>query len=197
MVISAWTYTSFCALAIFSKLPQALTLPSTIPAANYQAYDYGMDRSLLAKRQYQSYATYAITGVHTGSGVNGSLPLRQEVRELEENTDLWTLYILGLDMMQGTDQNDLLSWYQIAGWYIYIGICRRVLICMLGIHGRPYLPWDHSLSTPNNNNNGYCTHVSILFLPWHRPYLALYEVCRLIEMKCSTADYASSKCFMI
>jgi len=31
-----------------------------------------------------------------------------------------------------------------------------------------------------NENNGYCTHVSNLFPPWHRPYLALYEVCILI-----------------
>jgi len=29
---------------------------------------------------------------------------------------------------------------------------------------------------PGNVQNGYCTHVSILFPPWHRPYLAFYEV---------------------
>lgn len=120
MAISTWTHICCCALVIFSKLPATLALPSTIPAATYRAYDYGIDRSFLAKRQSQSNSTYAITGVHTGDGVNGSLPIRQEVRELEENADLWTLYILGLDMMQGTDQSDLMSWYQIAGWSIRI-----------------------------------------------------------------------------
>lgn len=24
-------------------------------------------------------------------------------------------------------------------------------------------------------NAGYCTHRSVLFVPWHRPYLLLYE----------------------
>ena len=52
-----------------------------------------------------------------------------------------------------------------------------------GIHGLPYERW------PNQewNNDipkkpiqpwfgGFCTHSSILFLTWHRPYLALFEV---------------------
>ena len=34
---------------------------------------------------------------------------------MEKDTDLWTLYILGLNMMQYTDQSELLSYYQIAG----------------------------------------------------------------------------------
>lgn len=52
----------------------------------------------------------------------------------------------------------MLSWYQIAG-----------------IHGRPYQAFDGVQPTPGNQENGYCTHVSILFPTWHRPYLALYE----------------------
>ena len=30
-------------------------------------------------------------------------------------------------------------------------------------------------------NAGFCTHTSIIFLTWHRPYLALYEVCSLLS----------------
>jgi tyrosinase len=45
-----------------------------------------------------------------------------------------------------------------------------------GIHGRPFVPFDNVLAEPGDENNGYCTHVSILFPTWHRPYLALYEV---------------------
>jgi tyrosinase len=44
-----------------------------------------------------------------------------------------------------------------------------------GIHGRPYQSFDGVEPTSGDANNGYCTHVSILFPTWHRPYLALYE----------------------
>lgn len=36
--------------------------------------------------------------------------------------------------------------------------------------------WNGVAGNPNTNPPaGYCTHVSNMFLPWHRPYLALYE----------------------
>jgi tyrosinase len=47
---------------------------------------------------------------------------------------------------------------------------------MTGIHGRPYKAYDNVQALQGNEANGYCTHVSIIFPPWHRPYLALYEV---------------------
>ena len=50
-----------------------------------------------------------------------------------------------------------------------------LLISFLGIHGRPYQPFDGVNPTAGNAQNGYCTHVSILFPTWHRPYLALFE----------------------
>jgi tyrosinase len=47
----------------------------------------------------------------------------------------------------------------------------------------PYTTWpDESWNTDikqvfkKDDFGGFCTHSSILFLPWHRPYLALYEV---------------------
>lgn len=43
----------------------------------------------------------------------------------------------------------------------------------LGIHGRPFVAWD-GVNGPFKT--GYCTHGSILFPTWHRPYLALFEV---------------------
>ena len=46
-----------------------------------------------------------------------------------------------------------------------------------GIHGVPYVPWqnDEKITKPVVSNAGYCTHRSVLFVPWHRPYLLLYE----------------------
>lgn len=45
-----------------------------------------------------------------------------------------------------------------------------------GIHGRPFQSWD-DVNGSGNPNTGYCTHGSVLFPTWHRPYLAVYEVC--------------------
>ena len=42
----------------------------------------------------------------------------------------------------------------------------------VGIHGIPFQSWDEAFG---DNNLGYCTHNSILFGPWHRVYLALFE----------------------
>jgi tyrosinase len=69
--------------------------------------------------------------------------------------DQWNLYLLGLKDFQEVDQLDPLSYYQIAG-----------------IHGLPYRPWN---GVEGNQVTGYCTHSSILFPTWHRPYLALFE----------------------
>ena len=48
----------------------------------------------------------------------------------------------------------------------------------------PYTRWpdsDWNDEKPINKQQGYCTHTSVLFLTWHRPYLALYEVCYMSE----------------
>ena len=43
----------------------------------------------------------------------------------------------------------------------------------------PFESWQNDPTPPAypNIQAGYCTHRSVLFVPWHRPYLALYEVC--------------------
>lgn len=81
------------------------------------SYDYGIATSQLVKRQNaQLYSPSGIvTGVLTGTDPSGSAPLRPDILDLEQNSDLWSLYILGLDLMQYTDQSQLFSWYQLAG----------------------------------------------------------------------------------
>ncbi|KAF7945069.1 hypothetical protein EAE96_009849 [Botrytis aclada] len=104
---------------------------------------------------------YPITGPPKPSPApaDGSVPLRREIRDLQHNfPDQWTLYILGLQAFQQLDQKSDLSWYGIAG-----------------IHGRPYRPWGGVKGDNSSGWQGYCTHSSILFAPWHRPYLALFE----------------------
>jgi tyrosinase len=105
----------------------------------------------------------AITGVPTTPGAGGRVPLRREIRDLQRNSpDQFNLYVLGLRHLQSLDEQQLASFYQIAG-----------------IHGMPYKPWNGVGSTTNwassSGFGGYCTHSSILFTTWHRPYMALYE----------------------
>lgn len=90
---------------------------------------------------------------------DGSLPLRIEIRDLQANhADQWNLYLLALDAFKNQDEKSDLSYYGIAG-----------------IHGRPYRPWGGVKGNNPSGWQGYCTHSSILFAPWHRPYLALFE----------------------
>lgn len=51
-----------------------------------------------------------------------------------------------------------------------------------GIHGMPYVEWDGAGSKPASREwEGYCTHGSVLFPVWHRPYVAVYEVRPLLQ----------------
>ncbi len=49
-----------------------------------------------------------------------------------------------------------------------------------GIHGLPYIPWDGATGgkawDDSTQWGGYCTHGSVLFPTWHRPYVMLFEV---------------------
>ncbi|CAK7214717.1 hypothetical protein SCUCBS95973_002228 [Sporothrix curviconia] len=149
-----------------------------MPAAA-NLYDYGFDvHAHLSRRTHGRFGAgagaelpFVVTGL--GGHRNGTIPPRQEIRQMEKDTDLWTLYILGLNMMQYTDQSELLSYYQIAG-----------------IHGVPWIEWNSVAPAPGSENTGYCTHVSELFLTWHRPYLALYEqvLFSLVEFIASLYD---------
>ncbi|KAK8089605.1 hypothetical protein PG997_004566 [Apiospora hydei] len=125
----------------------------TIPYVDAK-YDYGRDvRRALQKRQS---AQPAIT---TGAPrVNGTIPLRKEIREFQGYHEQWSLYILALDWMQFTSQDDPYSWYRMAG-----------------IHAAPFVDYGGVQALPDGGLNGYCTHVSNLFPTWHRPYLAYFE----------------------
>ncbi|EFX05338.1 tyrosinase precursor [Grosmannia clavigera kw1407] len=81
-----------------------------------QMYDYGfeVDHHLFQSHiQLRDTATPYVVGniLHA----TNTTAVRQEIRKLEQDPDLWTLYMLGLNMMQYVDQNQLLSYYQVAG----------------------------------------------------------------------------------
>ncbi|KAK4498075.1 hypothetical protein PRZ48_010731 [Zasmidium cellare] len=104
------------------------------------------------RRRQNDNGTFAVTGIQ-----DAGVEPRLEIRELERDADAWNLYVLGMQRFQATEQSDRFSYYRLCG-----------------IHGRPYEPWD-GVEATGNSEDGYCAHVSNIFLTWHRPYLALYE----------------------
>ncbi|KAL2131576.1 hypothetical protein VTI74DRAFT_4873 [Chaetomium olivicolor] len=131
-----------------------LCFAATLVLGQYKGYDYGFDVQGRVKRQLAKDRASLVVRQKD----RGDIHLRQEIRQLEQDQDLWTLYILALSMMQYTDQSSPTSYYAIAG-----------------IHGEPHHTWGGVEPVPGNENTGYCTHSSVLFPTWHRPYLALYE----------------------
>lgn len=88
-------------------------------------------------------------------------PPRREINDLIKDHYQFPLYVQALAAMQADAENDVISHYQMAG-----------------IHGLPYVEWDGSGGSkpvPGSGWSGYCTHGSVLFPTWHRPYVLLYE----------------------
>ena len=81
---------------------------------------------------------------------------------LTQDPQVFNLLILALHDVQkdeGEIQNKM-HWFQVAG-----------------IHGLPLIAWDgvHENNNYGRKNGFYCTHGTVLFPTWHRPYLAMME----------------------
>lgn len=87
-------------------------------------------------------------------GPVGPIPSRLEINDFIKKDDHFSLYIQALNALFKTPDSDPLSYYQISG-----------------IHGMPFVSWNGS----PGGDGGYCSHRSVLFPTWHRPYLALLE----------------------
>ncbi|KAH8653861.1 common central domain of tyrosinase-domain-containing protein [Xylariales sp. PMI_506] len=104
-----------------------------------------------------------ITGVLTPGGKPG---MRLPISQLQQQHPFaFALYVQALAAWQnaGSDKVDPdnvngTSYFQVVG-----------------VHGVPFVPWQNDPSAVQIPEIGYCTHRSVLFMPWHRPYLMLYE----------------------
>ncbi|KAH9989736.1 tyrosinase [Russula compacta] len=106
-------------------------------------------------------AHVVITGAQGGETPGAVAPNRLEINDLIANHDQFSLYIQALNVMHSTPQNDPRSHFGISG-----------------IHGLPYERWQGAGDVnpvPGAQFGGYCTHGTVLFPTWHRPYVALYE----------------------
>ncbi|KAH9980147.1 photo-regulated tyrosinase [Lactifluus volemus] len=104
---------------------------------------------------------FIVTGGQGGQTQGAAAPNRREINDLIQDPVQFSLYIQALTIMFKDSQSDIISHFGIGG-----------------IHGLPFKEWDDA----GGNNpvsgsqwGGYCTHGSMLFPTWHRPYVALYE----------------------
>ncbi|KAE9400782.1 tyrosinase [Gymnopus androsaceus JB14] len=103
---------------------------------------------------------YLVTGATGGSTSGAGAPNRLEINVFVKQEDQFSLYIQALQLISGKSQSEIDSFFQIGG-----------------IHGLPYVPWDGAGSKPVDPDawEGYCTHGSVLFPTFHRPYVLLVE----------------------
>lgn len=129
------------------------------------------------------------------------VPLRLSVNDLQAAAGpQWDLYVQALRAMQDMDSDDKLSYFQTAGMLMSVYAAAEGVYAdplRPGIHGMPYVQWDNAGPRQGSQWLGYCPHgVSFgsscfveqsrkiakltiiqepLFLPWHRPYVLLFE----------------------
>lgn len=94
----------------FYLLPGFLLFALAAAQGDLGSYSYGFDVTHVLRRQ----ASQRII-VSRLPSVNGTVPIRPEIRQMKRNTHKWNLYLLALSMMQNTSQDQELSWYQITG----------------------------------------------------------------------------------
>ena len=118
---------------------------------------------------------FAVIGTQGGvDGNTGFRPMRIDINQFKLAGPAWDLYIQALQQFLATNQSGQFSYYQIAGKFSMSWSQSSLTIPLVGIHGYPNTAWDGV--TGNGGGVGFCTHGSILFPVWHRPYLALFEV---------------------
>ena len=75
---------------------------------------------------FNSVLAFQITGVQAGVDLSGARPARQEINNLATSGPVFDLYVLALQAFQNVNQSDLLSYYQIAGWYRQNAHCQTI-----------------------------------------------------------------------
>ncbi|EME47152.1 hypothetical protein DOTSEDRAFT_69194 [Dothistroma septosporum NZE10] len=140
--------------AALSSLSLIATLSSTVAAhGSHESHD---------RLHYRQAAETGPVVVTTGSKSlgDGQVHARLEVSDMFANRpDQWSLLILALQKFQSGSTSNVTSYYAISS-----------------IHGVPREEWDGVAQCDTcNGADGYCTHDSVLFPPWHRAYTALYE----------------------
>ncbi|KAH6842988.1 hypothetical protein B0I37DRAFT_208669 [Chaetomium sp. MPI-CAGE-AT-0009] len=103
---------------------------------------------------------FPVVGAKTGINKNtGQTPARLNINTLwARGGPQWDLYVLALSELQAMNETDELSYFGITG-----------------IHGFPHSAWNGVRHVDGAPEAGFCPHGDLLFITWHRPYVALFE----------------------
>ena len=88
-----------------------LAATSLLSALSYGSPPHAVSNELVAARQAAG-SYFAITGA------SGGVYPRLELRDLEKTGEMWNLYLLAMTNFQAMNQNEIASWYQIAGMFL-------------------------------------------------------------------------------
>jgi tyrosinase len=95
-------------LHLINSLLRILLVLLTLSGVRASPTPYpGFGLSVVATQQS---SPFAITGL-----AGQSVQARLEIRDLQQNAEQWSLFLLGLQRLQSMNQTDFLSWFQIAG----------------------------------------------------------------------------------
>ncbi|KAK6515094.1 hypothetical protein TWF506_007441 [Arthrobotrys conoides] len=126
------------------------TSTSSIPSTSSRATSTSTSESLTSAAQ----PTFA-----AAVGAEAACVERLKVEDMQtRRPDSFNLLLLAWRELQVASETDDLSFYRLSR-----------------IHGAPFTPWQMPEEGNYNRQVGYCTHHSVLFLTWHRPFLLLLE----------------------
>ncbi|RFN51310.1 di-copper centre-containing protein [Fusarium flagelliforme] len=129
---------------------------------------------------------YPITGIQDDLDPDANAQLRQVPVRMD--VDDWflsnelvhinqrALFFPAFWNLSQMSPHEKLSWFQLAG-----------------IHGKPFIAWDEPPQEGKTKQSGYCTHNSILFTTWHRPYMLLWEQVIYELMKVEAEKFTDKK----
>lgn len=109
------------------RLPLVLSLlclAQVLVLAQPVSYNFGPEANARIRRQVSQREV-----VREKSDIR----VRQEIRELEKDQDVWNLYLLGLSMMQSTDMQSQTSWFSIAGLFPMVSPSKDCTDCYLTV----------------------------------------------------------------
>lgn len=99
-------------------LLSTVALLSTAPSkgsCKQKTYNYGVHTEERMARYRAGRTARTGPALDVTKRVQGNLVSRLEIRDLQQDHDVWMLYILALEQMQLTDQTIETSWYGITG----------------------------------------------------------------------------------
>lgn len=150
---SAYIITTHSALLTSSPIPNSLTQPTQTTTQHASHRHHRSSRRCLPPQRDSRLRQ----GRQTAVAVR-SRPRYVPASHFKPHASLTFRLAAALEAI---NQDNQLSFYRLGG-----------------IHGFPYQPWGETsgVTKPTNGWQGYCTHGTVAFPTWHRPYVAAVEV---------------------